>query len=131
MSIPSTKLPDWGGALGRIAQAIGALARAHENTTSSDDRLSVQEGGGGEKILGLNLDDDGGDSGIGDLPGGEIAVVTDVNGSFSVSGSTLTLTLNVARVKIVLDPDGTLRTESTTNLSHTISITGGACSSGS
>lgn len=125
MSIPGTTLPNWGGALGAIAKAIANVAKAHEESTSTDARVSVQEGGNGEKLIGLTSDDDGGN---GDLPGGYVDVVTGAEADLSVvEGRKLKLKLTLHKSRVTLEPDGTLSEESIASEDVVAEIEGSSC----
>lgn len=128
MSIPMQGFPAWGGALGRIVAAIKAVATAHEHTDSTDSRLQVSEDGDGAKKFSLSLDDSGGNSGIGNLPGGSGTYVTDISAAFSVVGTTMTLTLTLSRKTLTLEPDGTLKETTAETITRTATISGGGCS---
>ena len=128
MGIPGQRLPNWGGALGALADAIRATSRAVENTASSDDRVNVDEAGDGSKRIWLSLNDSGGNGTTGELPGGSVTVVTGVSGAFSVTGgNTLTLTLTLSRKTVTLHEDGTLSAADAASVPVTIAITGADC----
>ena len=109
MSIPLQNLPEWGGALGKIASAIRAVVQAHEDTDTEDGRLNVRDGPSGEKLFSLVGDfGSGGYTPIYIPGGGPFRVCTGATVALSASGTRLTLTLNLKMQDLTLGTDGTL-----------------------
>lgn len=89
MGVPDQNLPNWGGALGKLATAIKATARAIDESTNSDTTVQVEHGGNGELRIGTfgaSGGGGGGGGGISDLYGFKVWV--DDQGHVQVAAGT-------------------------------------------